>query len=80
MQGEACPTCGSRDPHYYHDGLRLHWDNGESRCPDPFHSPASPEGGPVTCDFCGEPISESDQDLMIENMHEACYEESHGDE
>jgi hypothetical protein len=43
-------------------------------------SPASPEGGPVTCDFCGEPISESDQDLMIENMHEACYEESHGDE
>lgn len=29
----------------------------------------------VTCDYCGDPISESDQDLMIDGMHEGCYEE-----
>lgn len=31
---------------------------------------------PITCDYCGYPISESDQDLMIDGMHEVCYEEA----
>lgn len=35
--------------------------------------------GEVTCDYCGEPISESDQDLMIDNMHEGCYDDCLGD-
>jgi hypothetical protein len=42
-------------------------------------TPRSDGEEPVTCDYCGDPISESDQDLMIDHMHEGCWEEANED-
>jgi hypothetical protein len=55
MQGEACPTCGSRHPDQ-HPAIGIF--GIADPCPDPFHSPAPPEGGePVDgrnpCAKCG---------------------------
>lgn len=40
-----------------------------------FLDPQADQGEPVICDYCGEPISESDQDLMVEQMHEGCWDD-----
>lgn len=30
---------------------------------------------PIECDYCGSLIYPDEQDLMIDGMHEGCYEE-----